>query len=478
MTKPNYGLRCANRAILISAFVGLVSGQSTQPLTLIQSIPIPNWTNTGATQANLDLFAFNPWTRVMYVADRTNHGVTAIDTITNTPIGTFPLPGGGSTNGVLVALDLQKLVVTDGKANVIVYDLRVPGAPDIYALPGVTGGTDALDYDPLNHTVYVINGSAPYFMSGIDLVNGRVSSQLALPGSPELMRFNPNDGLIYQAITDSDKKGAGQGLYVFDPVTNAITAKYLTPGCTPHGVEIDPVSNVALLGCSPGGQVLLDLGHGGSVLSTFPNITGTDLTAYNPNTRNFYTGSGSNNLVSNGCPIDSGKNYPLIGIFNVNASGQGNLVGVQCTGRSAKGPGVDPFDNFVYVGTRQFPVDANDGTTGQNGVLVYYDPSPRIDAMPGTGASLTSFDKKQNYGAVRFTTEQHRGLRVTVRLQNAPAGVGALSVSTSIGNEPAPCYVASDGTGSCDGPLLGSPVIGAPVLFGIGGAPAGRGSIQ
>jgi len=97
----------------------------------------------------------------------------------------------------------------------------------------VTGGTDALEYDPLNHTVYVINGTAPYFMTGIDLVNHKISSQLALPGSPELMRFNPNDGLIYQAITDGDNKGQNQGLYVFDPVMNAITANYLTPGCTP-----------------------------------------------------------------------------------------------------------------------------------------------------------------------------------------------------------------------------------------------------
>ena len=479
MTSKANKHRLVFQLILMMALASQALGQSTSPLVLIQIIPIPNWTNTGATQANLDLFAFNPWTRVMYVADRTNHGVTAIDTITNTVIGTLSLPGGGSTNGVLVALDVQKLVVTDGKANVFVYDLRLPGvAPDAYALPGVTGGTDALDYDPLNHTVYVINGSAPYFITGIDLVNNRVSSQLPLPGSPELMRFNPNDGLIYQAITDSDNKGANQGLYVFDPVANAITARYLTPGCTPHGVEIEPVANVALLGCSPGGQVLLDLGRGGAVLSTFPNITGTDLTAYNPNTRNFYTGSGSNNVVSNGCPIDSGKNYPLIGVFNITASGQGNLVGVQCAGRSAKGPGVDPIDNFVYLGTRQFPVDAGDATTGQNGVMVYYDPAPRMDAKPGTSAALTSFDGKQTYGTANFTTAQHRGLRVSFALQNMTPGIDVLSVPTSIGNESVPCYAGPSQTGTCEGPLMGAPVVGAPVLLAIAGSPIARGVIR
>lgn len=42
-------------------------------------------------------------------------------------------------------------------------------------------GDRCADYDPLNHTVYVINGSDAVFMSGIDLVDGKVSSQLPLP---------------------------------------------------------------------------------------------------------------------------------------------------------------------------------------------------------------------------------------------------------------------------------------------------------
>jgi len=465
--------------LLSAACLSQISGQTPSPLVFIQTIPVPNWTNTGTTQANLDLFAFNPATRTLYVADRTNHAVTAVDTIFNNVIGVLPIPSGGSTNGVLVAFDLQKLIVTDGKANVYVYDLRVPAvAPETYALPGVTGGTDALDYDPLNHTVYVINGTAPYFITGIDLVNHNIKSQLALPGSPELMRFNPNDGLIYQAITDGDNKGQNQGLYVFDPAMNAITAKYLTPACTPHGVEIDPVSNVALLGCSPGGQMLLDLNKGGAVINTFLTVTGTDLTAFNPNTRNFYTGSGSNNIAAAGCAMDSSKNYPLIGIFNAPAAGQGQLVGVQCTGRSAKGPGVDPIDNFVYVGTRQYPVDPNDATTGQNGLLVYYDPSPRGDANPGTMTALSSLEGKQNFGTLQFTTAQHRGLRAIANLQGVPQGLAVANVPTSYGNETIPCTVAGDGTAFCDGPLLGAPMRGAPVLLGVGGAPAGRGVIH
>src|SRR5260370_8093873 len=274
MMKFRKGAGSAPWLFLTAASLGQVSGQTASPLVPLQTIPVPNWTNTGATQANLDLFAFNPRTRVMYVADRTNHAVTAIDTIRDAVIGVIPIPSGGNTNGVLVGLDVQKLVVTDGRANVFVYDLRLPGlAPDAYALPGVTGGTDALDYDPLNHTVYVINGNAPYFMTGIDLVNRTISSQFQLPGSPELMRFNPNDGLIYQAIPDGDNMGKGKGLYVFDPWANAITMKYLTPDCTPHRVEIDPVANVALLPCNPCTQAPIHLRTPPPTINTLPNDT-------------------------------------------------------------------------------------------------------------------------------------------------------------------------------------------------------------
>nr|MDQ2901477.1 hypothetical protein [Acidobacteriota bacterium] len=237
--------------LCLAAFAAMpANAQTTAPsahLQFLQTIPIPGW-DTNA--AGFDLFAFNPETRIMYVADRTNHGIDAIDTRTNSFVGSLTVPNNASPNGVLVVPELQQMVVTDGKTNVLVYDLRLPGmGPDIYTVPGITGGTDALDYDPLNRRVYVINGNAPYFMTGIDLITKTVASQVALPGSPELMRFNPVDGLIYQVITDGDNKNAGAGVAVFDPVSNTLRPTFLTSDCVPHGIDIDPVSDTAILGC-------------------------------------------------------------------------------------------------------------------------------------------------------------------------------------------------------------------------------------
>ena len=465
-------LLCASTAGLGSAAGAHMAPRSD--LVLLQNIPVPNWTTNGSTQANFDLFAFNPRTRVMYVADRTNKSITAIDASINQVIGLITLPSLGSTNGVVVAPELQSLAVTDGQNNVFVYDLRVPAkAPDQYVIPSITSGTDALDYDPLNRTVYVINGSAPYYMTGIDLANHKVATQLLLPGSPELMRFNPVDGLIYQVITDNDNKNAGAGVYVFDPVANAITAKYLTPDCVPHGIDIDPVTDVALLGCGTNqGQVAIDL-TSGLIVNRFPDVTGTDLLQFNPSTRRFYTASSGNVSTTTGCPSDTTKSVPVIGVFSSPGLGRAKEDGVECAGRGSHGLGVDPIDDFIYVGSRQFPVNPSNQNTGQPGVLVFYDPTPRSNVSLPSIANLTS---DSAFGTVQFVLD-HGIIRLTADVGFSTGTAALVNVPTTSGNEVVACGAVQNGTTTCQGPLSGSPLIGATVTLAVDGAPAARGTI-
>ena len=460
------------------AGVGSAAETKTAPrsdLILLQNIPVPNWTNTGSTQANFDLFAFNPRTRIMYVADRTNKSITAIDASINQVIGLIPLPSLGSTNAVVVAPELQNLVVTDGQNNVFVYDLRVPAkAPDQYVIPNITSGTDALDYDPLNRTVYVINGSAPYYMTGIDLVNHKIASQLLLPGSPELMRFNAVDGQIYQVITDSDNKNAGAGVYVFDPVANAITAKYLTSDCVPHGIDIDPVTDVATLGCGTNqAQVAMDLTTG-QIIKRFPDVTGTDLLQFNPSTRRFYTASSGNVSTTTGCPTDTTKSVPVIGVFSSPGLGRAKEDGVECAGRGSHGLGVDPIDDFVYVGSRQFPVNSLNPNTGQVGVLVFYDPTPRSNVSLPSIADLTS---NSAFGTVQFVLD-HNIVRMTAYVGFSTGTSALVNVPTIAGNEVVTCGAVQNGTATCEGPLSGSPLVGATVTLAVDGAPAAHGTIS
>src|SRR5438105_7426575 len=90
--------------------MALVEGQGLQNsgLQYMQTIPVPNW-RVGV--ANTDLFGFNPVTRIMYLADRTNHGVTVIDTHSNEVVGVIPMDAAAVPNVPVVAIDLQQLAV-------------------------------------------------------------------------------------------------------------------------------------------------------------------------------------------------------------------------------------------------------------------------------------------------------------------------------------------------------------------------------
>jgi hypothetical protein len=449
-------------------------------LQYLENVAIPNWTTSGSTQANFDLFYFNPATRIMYIADRVNHSVTAIDTRANVAIGFMPVPGGPSTNGVLVALDLQQLVVTDGKANVYVWDLRLPGSgPDKYVIPNITAGTDAMEYDPLNQTVYLINGTAPYYITGINLAYKKVSSQLALPTSPELNAFNPNDGLIYQVTTDNDNQNKGAGVIVYDPVANAIVTTYLTPNCVGHGIAIDPVSNVALIGCGTNqGQVMMNL-RDGTILKQFSDVTGTDLLVFNPNNRRFYTGSSGNQSTTTGCSADSTKAMPIVGVFEAPLTGGvpvPKLDGVVCVGRGAK-VGIDPTQNALYVGSRQYPVDPANSSSGAPGVQIYVDPATSQPLTTQTSAVLKPVGSATAKGTVQMSVSARH-----IHLSSVPTGVTGTSallvVTTTIGNETIPCAInTSASTAICGGNLLGDPLIGGVATLAVDGAAAARGSI-
>src|ERR1700704_848625 len=123
MQRVQISLLLTHGVLVLSA--ALVAGQGLQNsgLQYMQTIPVPNW-RVGV--ANTDVFGFNPVTRIMYLADRTNHGVIAIDTHSNEVIGLIPMEATSVPNVPVVAIDLQQLAVTDGLSSVLVWDLRVP----------------------------------------------------------------------------------------------------------------------------------------------------------------------------------------------------------------------------------------------------------------------------------------------------------------------------------------------------------------
>jgi hypothetical protein len=503
-------------ALLLSMTLGfgtiakaLAAATPEDGLVLLKKITVAPWTATGAnTQTSTDIWSFDPSTNTIYFADRVNQGVTAIDTTTNTLLGTLKVPTcndattrpGSCPSGVQVAPELHKLVVTDRNKvlksdgstidlkSIFIFDLRLLSkAPTQIVLPLGTN-TDELDYDPINHRAYVGNTAAPFFVTVVDVLTETLVGQIPLPGAPEQPRFNPVDGFVYVTVpgaptpaivridtTKPDNTGAGK-----------IVATLLTPTCDNRAIDIDPLTNDAFVGCAaPGGQLLVNLNGAMSIVNTFPGVTGTDTGQFNSNLRRFYTAS-SNNLPANTvCAANAASPSvaPVVGVFSAPTKSQplGALVGADCSGTNGHDIGVDPVHNQVYVAVRQGPASLDPTfpanlANGNPGVLVWHDPAPlaQPEIIEESSARLAALTSQGANGRVLFA-DSHI---VRARLSHLPAGDTALlNVTTTIGNEVVSCD--KDGSSAtCDGVLKGEALIGGNVLMSTGGAPLASGKIR
>ena len=491
--------------------------------TFVKLIPIactaPNtppgclnsWTTTGAaTQASTDIFSFDPSTHTMYFADRVNRGVSAINTNTNTYLGTILVPScnvagavpGSCPSGVLVAPDLRKLVVTDRNISVggvttdlnhvFIYDLNSLATPPVQLTIGppqwgAAFDTDELEYDPINHRAYVANTKGPFFLTVVDLISNTIVDQIPLPSNPEQPRFNPIDGMIYQTIPDDGTIATGgpnDSVLRINPTKSgaaAIVGKLAPPaGCAVRGIDIDPLTNTAIIGCAlSAAQFQLDLSSG-AVLNTFPGVTGTDTLYFNPNLRRWYTASSNNTNSGVLCPstADTPPVFPVVGVFAAHRppNNVATIVGADCSGRNGHGMGVDPIHNNVYVGARQFPADPNSTATNSPGVLVLHDPAALAQGeVEEADAPMRPFGNFRTRGTVHFA-----GHNARAKLNHVPSGSNILlNVTTTVGNELVKCTRDAKPTDhiSCEGTLLGEPLIGGVTLLGVGGTPIASGRI-
>jgi hypothetical protein len=444
----------------------------------------------------------------MYVTDRINNGVDAIDTTTNTVIGRIPVPpcqdynaNGGAglqcPSGVQVAPDLRKLIVTDRVANptaanptatsrIWIYDISgtaTPQAPIASPAIGQGGNSgDELDYDPVNRRAYVANTAGNFFVTVVDMVANTILGQIPMPANLEQPRFNPVDGMIYQVVSGNNT------LVKIDPTVDgfgAIIQSVNPSGCgasdTLRGLDIDPLTNTGLLGCtrnsatSGNPQLLLDMTTL-NVIAQFPQIQATDTLAFNNNTRRWYEGGSSNTNAGTpgqpGCPSDNTRTaFPVVGVFDVGTVGNPTNVAVSaaCSGRGAHSLGVDTIGNNVYVPAPQFPADPSSTTTGQSGVVVFHDPTP---GQTQGAANVTL----GNNGSVSFTPAG-TGATVQGTLTGLAAGATVrLVVATTVGNEVVSCTVTGT-TATCNGTLIGAPIAGAPVLLSSNGAILASGKV-
>jgi hypothetical protein len=308
-----------------------------------------------------------------------------------------------------------------------------------------------------------------------------------LPASADLIKSNPRDGKIYISAEDADNNNAGAGVIVYDPVANAISAWYkVGSACPGHGIDIDPVSNIAVVGCFGGtsnGDMAIDLSNG-TVLKFFPDVGGTDTISFDPNNRRFYAAAGLGTATTSGCPGTLpgpfGANVPILGVIDAKgpASGRARLDGVACTGRGNHTAGVDPITNTVYVPVSQFPADPTSNTTGHAGILVFKDHSPIAQALvPETVGELLPIGSGATQVTLKTTLGRtHESVRADAT--NVTGQTAWLVIPTTVGNEVVNCTVdTSKSSAACADLLLGEPLIGSVATFSVDSLPVARAAI-
>jgi hypothetical protein len=453
-----------NLLILLTLPGGTLLGQvnsTNAGLTFQGLIPVPNWTTTGATAESVDLSSFDPTTQILYYADHVAHAVLAIDTKTNGVVGWVPVPNctGSCPSGVLVVPDLQLLVATDRGTKAYIFDLKLPNTPPVAVT--VPAGIDELDYDPIHQRIYLGNTTSPYFLTGIDLTGphaNTVTASIPLPGSPEQARFNPTDGLTYLTIPSV-------GIVVIDPDagtagTGDLVKTYPISNCSGNGNWIDPVTNTMVVGCNNvAGEAMVSL-KDGTVLAQWPQVNRDDVMGFNPGTRRWYTGSGSNSNDTGLCPwTNAGNVFPVVGVFAAGtvSSPKGTLVGVACSGRGGSTIAVDPVHSNIFVPVAQYPLDPVSNSTGNPGIMVFHDPTPGQSTPTKSQAPLGS------HGTATFTL-QSRAMNVTAVLNGLTDAPTELVITTTVGIEETPCF-ESGGSAYCIGTLIGDPLIGGMTLL-------------
>src|SRR5438552_1542324 len=263
-----------------------IAGDTT--VVTLTKIPIPPL--SGKT-ASIDLIVIDQEAHRLFAADRT-------------------------TNGVVVAKNVNKLFAGLNDSNVAIIDLTSL-ALIAKVNTGGKGRADELDYDPKDNKVYVAN-SGDGFVTVIDATTNAIVHKFDNLGAAlEQPQYDSADGLMY--MTSSDQNA----VFVFDPVKDVLVRKDVVAVlCNPQGLAINPKTNQAVLGCNVGRAgstgtpltVAWDLTKG-IFVGVFGQVGSGDSVTYSPKTDRFYFGAhnfphGSSIGIFSGSPIAFLTNVP------------------------------------------------------------------------------------------------------------------------------------------------------------------------
>jgi hypothetical protein len=289
------------------------------PLALETLISVPSDAanvQPGGEFTSFDISFFDSVTGNYYVADRSNASVDIFSGTSLTFLGRATgFTGQGATtsvsgpDGVLTVTigGTTTLFAGDGNSTLKVFNATNPAAPSLLQSIS-TGGTfrvDEMAYSPLTHQVLAANNAdEPAYGNLFSTTNGAspvtlTFSPISIPGAAatdgmEQPVWNPNTGSFFVSIPSFAGDQGGIAEIKTDGTVGALTKFASIAGgpaaCSPTGLAVGGSGNI-LVGCGSGQAVLLHIDpttHIGSIVATFPQISGTDEVWYDPTTQSFY----------------------------------------------------------------------------------------------------------------------------------------------------------------------------------------------
>jgi len=182
---------------------------------------------------------------------------------------------------------------------------------------------DLLDYSAQKQRVYVATGQSGEVV-GIDTTTNQVKERLAAKVPVEQPRFNPADGLVYAASTETDS------VVQINPASGKVTNTFKVAGCHPAGLAINPNRQLALITCS-GSVALINLRNGAHEVTRA--VTGGDIVSYNARADRFLVAS----------PHD--KSDSAVAVFY----GDGQLLGTVAASPKTHAAAWDQEHGLVYA---------------------------------------------------------------------------------------------------------------------------------
>ena len=312
MTKllvPSTGL-----ALMVFAALAGASDASAGPYTLVDVIAIPATASNfqGGSFLGFGTGFFSSATGDFYIADKTNASVDIISGSTLAVIGQVQgftgqtaLISTSGPNGIMTVTSggTTTLYAGDGNSTLKLFDVTNPAAPA--PLQSIsTGGSlrvDLMAYSPLTGKVLTENPSDPTAFATLFNTTGGTSplttalTGIAILGSDSIGQpvWDPTTGSFFvtvSAFTGSNDPGGLAEISTTGAVLRTIDFATLgIASCSPTGLALG-ASGHLMVGCGNTNtqNILFNPAGSGSIVTTFPVISGTDEVWYDPTTGFFF----------------------------------------------------------------------------------------------------------------------------------------------------------------------------------------------